>query len=136
MLLEGGADVNGAGADGDLETPLSMSLSEPDDAMSLLLLEHGADWGPNGGIYPLFEAAHYGSVRVFERLLELGADPHHEGKSVLNYTRGMMSKCVGWDEHYMVAMVKEWDRRREATALALVGHGLGRDLFSRIHGTT
>ena len=129
LLVERGASVGG----GDLR----YSIVERNDDVSLLLLEHGASIEPQEGWmeYPLFDAARHGRVRVFRRLLELGADPYHNGEDFLKHTHNRWETCTAANRQAMVAMVAEWEqRRKEAAGFGLATRGMNRDLFSKIYG--
>ncbi len=75
VLLEQGADVNGAAADGT--TSLHWASYWDDVAGAELLIREGADPGAANdlGATPLFNAALNGSPAMVRSLLEAGADP-------------------------------------------------------------
>ena len=73
VLLDAGADVDGAS--GNRVTPLQLALIRRNEALGLLLLEHGAN--PNNvgpGFPPLHVAAYLGQPAVAEALIARGAD--------------------------------------------------------------
>ena len=85
-LLERGADVNGAEADGT--TPLMWAAYEGNAEILAMLLEAGADVdAANGyGATAIAEAAIAGDAAIIELLLEAGADansPNPEGETAL-----------------------------------------------------
>jgi ankyrin repeat protein len=73
-LVQAGADVNAAQADG--ATPLHWAAYHGDVSMALLLLEAGADVAAanRNGSTPMWLAASQGDAAVIEALLENGAD--------------------------------------------------------------